>query len=289
MKKERKMKLLLAFPAVPAKLAAQMKDGKGSNNYAVMLTRGDELFVRCYHLYYDGRIEERQRYVFAKDGCFRAGSDDGKNWTIRSDFREPVFCKTSYGYSFDNSYRLLGKEAWKHSDMRYSELDRYLGNAPLEYLRLYCRHPNIEYLMKQGYASLIEDDQHYMWYGQHRISVCVDPHVDLHTNDLLKMLRLSRTEFKVLRRNEAKYSAYMDWREQMPKAKPEELLLIAQVFNDERGTLEKFTKATGLRPVRLARFLRVHNVNLHDYSDHIDQCRELGYNLHDTAKALPRS
>ncbi|MBP0973176.1 MAG: PcfJ domain-containing protein [Oscillospiraceae bacterium] len=287
MRNERKTALLTLFPDVPGQIVPLMRDGKGANNYTVLLTRGKELFARCFHRYSDGRIEERQRYVFAKDGCFRAGSDDGRTWTIRREFREPLFCKTSYGYSFDNSYKLLNADAWRDSDMRYSELDCYTGAAPLEYLHLYCRHPNIEYLMKQGYASAISDDHHYMWYGQQKIVTRVDPHVDLRTNNLLKMLGLNRAEFRLLHGHECQYIPYLLWRERMPGARPEDLLLLARVFREDHGTLDLFVTATGLRPARLARYLLEHDVSLYDYGDHIRLCRRLGYDMRDTALSMP--
>lgn len=287
MKQERKEALLLMVPRAPLHLMRQMKNHKGVSNFAVMLTEGRELFVRCFHEYSDGRLEERQRYVFAKDGCFRAGSDDGRSFTVRRDFREPVFCKTSYGYSFDNSYLLMNADAWRDSDMRFSAFDRYTGKAPMEYLRLYCRHPNIEYLMKTGYTCTVMDDDHYLWYGQRRTAVALDPHINCKSNDLLKMLGLNRTEFKVLRGHECEYGCYLHWREQYPKGRPEELLLLAQVFRSEQGTASEFADATGLRLPRLARYLQEHDVSLYDYRDYLGQCRKLGYNMHDTAIAMP--
>ena len=71
MKQERKETLLGMFPNIPEKIMEQMseKAKKCAGNYAVMLTYGNELFVRCFHRYYGGGLIERQRYVFANDGC----------------------------------------------------------------------------------------------------------------------------------------------------------------------------------------------------------------------------
>ena len=70
MKKERKLGLLRVFPPVPEKIMSKIGERKRvAQNFVVFLTNGDELFARCYHQYYDGRVAERQRYVFAKDGC----------------------------------------------------------------------------------------------------------------------------------------------------------------------------------------------------------------------------
>lgn len=60
MKQERKESLLCAFPPVPSTLMEQMnkKAKKSVGNFAVMLTNGNELFVRCYHHYYDEAVLE---------------------------------------------------------------------------------------------------------------------------------------------------------------------------------------------------------------------------------------
>lgn len=76
MKQQRKDELLHSFPCVPQSIMDQMK-GRLAANFAVFLTDGNELFVRCYHRYSDGKLFERQRYVFAKDGSVRWGKDDG--------------------------------------------------------------------------------------------------------------------------------------------------------------------------------------------------------------------
>ena len=113
MRTERKQELLNEFPPVPAEAMEQMTSIKRyvAQNFVVFLTNGDELFARCYHKYYSGELVERQRYVFAKDGCCRYGVDNHGNWAVRTEFREPVFCATSYGYNFDNSYIVLNREA----------------------------------------------------------------------------------------------------------------------------------------------------------------------------------
>ena len=81
MRQARKEELLRRFPAVPESITEKMK-GRLADNFAVFLTNGNELFVRCYHRYSDGKLIERQRYVFAKDGSVRWGKDDGAPSTI---------------------------------------------------------------------------------------------------------------------------------------------------------------------------------------------------------------
>ncbi|MDE5792157.1 MAG: PcfJ domain-containing protein [Oscillospiraceae bacterium] len=285
MRTTRKEELLHEFPSLPYEVSEQMK-GKGAENFAVMLTWGKELFVRCYHRYSNGKLAERQRYVFADDGAVRYGSDDSKNWTIRKNFREPVFCKSGYGYSFDNSYTILNRKVLSDSCMKYSQLERYTGNFVMEYLHLYCRHRNLEYLMKCGYGdNLLGEAYSGFWNNQKHL--CVYGDINWKSNNLLKMLGLNRLEFKVLQGNEYHYLTYLGWRESLPKCKPEELLLLCKVFEDAHGTAKHFCELTGLRPQRIASYLNKYGIRCYDYQDYLEQCRQLRYNLHDTAISLP--
>lgn len=284
MRKERKEYLLGCFPALPAEIEQQMQ-GKKSANFVVLLTNGNELFARCYHRYSKSELIERQRYVFAKDGAVRYGKDDGRRWTIRSEFREPVFCQSTYGYNFDNSYIVLNIEAIKNSCMRYSCAESYRKSLLMEYMKLYCKHPNVEYLMKSGYYGLIYETITGYWGGRTELSV--SSLINWKSNNLLKMLDLNRTEFKTLKGSERYYESYIHWRRNYPNYKPDELLYLAKVFGGKAGTVERFCRNTGSRAVRIAKYLGENNINKHDYSDYLDQCRILKYNLHDTAICMP--
>lgn len=285
MRQARKEELLRRFPAVPQSIMEKMK-GRLADNFAVFLTNGNELFVRCFHRYLDGKLIERQRYVFAKDGSVRWGKDDGAPWTVRKEFREPVFCQSCYGYNFNNTYKGLNMEAIGQSCMKYCCHELYKGNLLLEYLHLYCRHPNVEYLMKAGYGDLIGEYYTGYWGGiQH---IAANRHINWKSNNLLKMLGLNRDEFKLLAGHEELYDEYVMWREHYPKTKPEDLLLIGSVFGHEYGTMERFIHATGLKPQRIARYLNEHDAEPHDYEDYLRQCAQLRYDLHDTAISMPR-
>lgn len=285
MRTERKQKLFYEFPAVPSDISEMMK-GKKAKNFIVFLTKGNELFARGYHRYTNGRLVEKQKYVFAKDGFVRYGTDQKGKWGIRSEFREPVFCITSYGGYFDNSYEVLNMKAISQSCMKYSLAEKYAGNLIIEYLRLYCKHPNIEYLLKSGYYPIIETF-HGFWGGKRTLSVYSE--INWKSNNLLKMLNLNRTEFFTLKGSESYYEYYICWRERFPKLKPDELLALAKIFKSEHGTLKKFCEETGLKPQRIARYLNENKVSTYDYSDYIDQCRELGYDMHDTAISMPHN
>ena len=289
MKKERKLGLLSEFPPVPAEPMEQMTSTKRyiAQNFVVFLTNGDELFARCYHKYYSGELVERQRYVFAKDGCCRYGADHQGKWTVRTEFREPVFCATSYGYNFDNSYTVLNRKAIGRSCMRYSCAERYCGTLMIEYLGLYVKHPNVEYLVKAGYGTVITEEEvgYYSWRPRRKIGV--DANIDLKSNNLLKMLGLNRTEFKALKGSENHYFEYVRWRREFPDLKPTELLSLAKAFHCEFSTARKLAGLTGRKPPRIAAYISEQDISLRDYEDYLRQCHVLRYDMCDTAISFP--
>lgn len=197
MKQSRKEQLLHEFPATPSSFMDQMK-GRGAMNFVVFLIRNkdSELFARCYHRYADGKIIERQRYVYAKDGAVRYGKDDNKPWEIRKDFREPVFCQSYYGYAFDNSYVVLNAEVIKQSCLKYALINTHSSWLFMSWLKLYIMHPNTEYLVKAGYSFLISEYDAGFYGGITRLET--DCCINWKSNNLLKMLGLNRSEFKAL-------------------------------------------------------------------------------------------
>ena len=283
MRQARKDALLHSFPEVPARFMRQMQNGRRAGNYAVFLTHGNELFARCYHRYYGGVLVERQRYVFATDGSVRYGLSDTGGWKILKEFREPVFSHRVYGY-VDNTYTVLNPGAVEKSCVKYCCYDK-APDLLFEYLHLYCKHPNVEYLMKSGYAHLITA-RCTGWYGSTNY-IETSKLINWKSNNLLKMLSLNRDEFKLLTGNEKHYEAYIMWREVFPKIKPADLLMIAAEFGYERGTMQRFCADTGLMPHRISRYLKEHNVQKYEYSDYLDQCRKLRYDMHDTAISMP--
>lgn len=288
MKQARKDELISSFPSTPPEIISVMEDGgiygrRYAANFCVFLTYGHELFVRCYHKYSRSKaITESQRYVFAKDGFIRYGVDDKGRWKAMP-FREPVFYSAPY-YT-DNSYTLLNVDAIDRSEMRYSRLSEWTTSSlgAISFLRLYCKHPNIEYLIESGYKCLIS--QAYDYYGKFR-SVEVFEGVDLRSNDLLKMLQLTRTEFKLLQGHENLYTRYCMLKDQLPDLKPEERFEIADSVYYAHELIT-FSQAAGTTVMRMFRYLNDHDLSDVIYRDYIDQCRKLGYDTHDTAIGLP--
>lgn len=286
MKKQRKEDLLYRFPVLPVSIEEQMQ-GRGAMNFCVFLTAGRELFVRCYHRYTNGTIAERQRYVFAKDGAVRYILDgySETKWRIATKFTEPRFAAKGYPYGFDNTYVILNADAYKQSDMKYSGVNKYNFHCPMLYLRLYVRHPNVEYLLKSGYRHLIEENQHS--YYDNQLYIEVNPHVNLKSNNLLKMLGLNRTEFKLLKGHEKRYDNYLFYRSEFPQYKPQELMELVKAYGYAHGTADEHARKSGLTALRLARYLNEKHLTPGLYGDYLDQCLALRYDMKDTAVSLP--
>ncbi len=288
MKQARKEELLGCFPPTPRDIISTMKEGdifgrSRAANFCVFLTYGKELFIRCYHKYSrSNEIRESQRYVFAKDGFVRYGRDDKGVWKPMR-FREPVFYIGAY-YT-DNTYVVLNAEAVNNSDMKYSRVLEWTKSSAgiISFLRLYYKHPNIEYLIESGYRDLIWPS--YTYYG-HLQGVEVHAGIDLKSNNLRKMLKLSRTEFNLLQGHENLYTKFCCIREQLPDLKPEELFEITN-STFYANELINYSQAAGTTIMRMFRYLTENNISAVIYRDYIDQCRKLGYDMHDTAIGLP--
>lgn len=292
MKQARKEELLGCFPPTPRDIISTMKEGdifgrSRAANFCVFLTYGKELFIRCYHKYSrSNEIREAQRYVFAKDGFVRYGVDTKGTWKAMS-FREPVFYNAPF-YS-DNGYTILNSDAIYNSDMRYSRLFEWSQKSSalaISYLKLYCKHPNIEYLVESGYGGLI-----YItctstgWITHEKLSVMGG--LNFKSNNLLKILRLTKLEFKLLQGNEKLYFRYTLFREHLPCLKPEEVFEVATAKGFYANDLAFFSKLTGVSVMRIFRYLRDNKISCGDYRDYAAQCSTLNYDMRDTSIGMP--
>ena len=282
MTKAKKCYYQTRFPAVTKSDMEQMHGKHRAENYCIFLHDSTStLFIRCFHRYYNGAIAEVQRYVFAEDGCVRYGlGQDGKTWTERKEFREPVFTLGGNPYMTyrDNSYTVIGYDRLRYTWLKYACAKEYPGANLLEYFRFYKKHYNAEYLLKSGYSGLVKDavDQRCF----------VD--IDWKENNLLKMLRLNRTEFAMLKGQENRYREYMEYRKIFPDCKPEELLQFEEFFGYKFGILDRVLRNSGLHIRKLYRYLKSHDVEINDYCDYLTECQKLKYDLSDDAIRCPK-
>jgi len=221
MTQDKKLTYLYTFPALPAGTEEKMMEHKGYGNFCIFIASYDVLYVRCYHKYAKKSqgLREAQRYVFAPDGCVRYGRDYNNKWKQMSKFTEPVFT-TGLGYFKDNSYGIINENQYKKTCLKYSQVDCYTGNYPLLYFRFYLRHKNAEYLIKSGYEYIVKD----------MVEGFKGYDIDWHSNNLLKMLRLSRTEFEILKPQAKDYWEYMTWRKSYPELTPQDRINYMHMF-----------------------------------------------------------
>ncbi|MDE5885918.1 MAG: PcfJ domain-containing protein [Oscillospiraceae bacterium] len=278
MRKVRKEELLRSFPEVPFRTQYFMQDRRliAAVNYLVFLAKDNMLFVRGFHKFVNGRIEERQRYVFAEDGCVRYGKSKDGIWSVRKEFSEPKFYYCYYGYS-DNRYEILNRECVKDTCMKYSGVEYYEGNLVVSYFKYWLKHRNAEYLVKSGYSWLVESDMNGGNFD-----------IDWKSNNLLKMLHLNRAEFKVLQGHEDEYFHLISQRDKFPGIPPEELLKYLRHFKNNYGTIDFLTRTTGLNLRQLYCYLVGQNIRTSDYEDYLRECQKLKYCLTDKEINRPK-
>lgn len=297
MKQARKERLLLSFPPLPSELYDEMKSKKPkgyAENFVVFLTDGNELFARCYHRYWRGELVEKQRYVFAKDGCVRYISDhNAGGWKISNKFREPSFYDNGSALRnslCDNSYDILDQNAVKRSCMKYSKLEKYLkfGTLAIEYLHLYCRHPNVEYIIEAGFGeALMKENPHSFYVSSPPRSMILMEEINWKSNDLRKMLGLTSEEIKLLKGHENYLSAFKNWRAAYPRLPAEDILQLAEYHSNVVYAPSDVEK-TGISPMRWLKYMLSQMISYIEYSDHMHMCEQLDYDLKDTAISMPK-
>ncbi len=271
MKKERKEALMYAFPPVPDMIMEQMK-GRGATNFCVFLANGRELFVRGFHRYSHGELLERQRYVFAKDGCVRYTYDEWYNqWRIASKFREPYFASIHAMGPIDSSYCILNAKAIENSDLRYCPIDDYCY-FPMQFMRLYIRHPNIEYLYKAGFGHLLHMED-YNVYGEFVGRVYVDDCVDLKSNNLLKMLGIrSKSDIEICKRMDPKQlKLYKELSEKYPHMAEFALMIPPSECNDFLMIYRMVT----LSPVQIRNYIQKQGCRSSYWLDCLNMAKEI--------------
>lgn len=253
-----------------------MKNATRARNYLVLLARDDILYIRGYHRYYNGLIEEKQRYVFAPDGYCRFGWNAESGWKIRARFSEPKFFANYYGYA-DQSYSIIGIDRITNTCMRYSGGETYLQKHWILYLKLWLKHPNAELLVKSGYSHLVENE-----------IVHAPDLIDWNGKSVLEMLQLRRSDFRMLRGKEQKYTRLRSYRQLLPDLSTEELQEAMTAYMGYPETLKRALDYTGLSVRKLLDYQKEQNVAFGDYDDYLCDCRKLGYPLTEKRHNRPK-
>lgn len=213
----------------------------------------------------------------------------GYSWERVGQCTEPHFSFWVYGYA-DNSYYTLGSEKLKDTFLKYAISDDYMPAQFTSYLCRFAKHPNIEYLIKGGFAYIVKA----ILQGGHSI------YINYRSNDLKKMLRLNREEINLLKNGCIEdYKSYIYYRKLLPglctsevirywKAykciyQDAEWLISTYDFNDFKRLLDYIGKQAADQSDHGKRVL------MHDYRDYIDECFKLKYDLTSRTVLFPKS
>ena len=261
------------------------------SNVAVFLNkRGDDnLYIRCYKLelcFLHGKNKpqitwtELKRYIFTPNGeaeymlyyDYKAG---GYEWRTMSRVSEPYFANWSF-YSYGCRYQIVNMQAIEKTFYRHSELRTFMNatgqrNNIIKYLKFYRRHTGAERLIKCGLAAIVNS--------------CMDSAknsrlVDWKKSELLKMLKLNKSELNVIKSIGdfgGKYFKYLRAREMFPTI-PIEMRI---AYYDSVGDfyISRVSDILDKPKIDVAKYLIKNKIRSIDYRDYIDNCRKLGYDL----------
>lgn len=218
-------------------------------------------------------------------------ADKGGKWTqdwVRqvSQPTEPTFNCNSFGYTADNSYTLIGDGCLSNTFLKYfvSGLPEQIGCRFVTYLCRASVHPNIEYLVKGGFFDLA------MRYVGGNAGV----RINWKSNNLLKMLRINRTELEFLR-DKDNYKRYTDFRRNVFNGRlPDETIKYFERFDSSQDIVCDIVCKTGISSKQVMDYIEKQQSSegiyftAHAYDDYLEECRKLDYDLSDRSVAMPR-
>lgn len=281
-----------------------LKSYSHKQNFAVFFHADDTVYIRCFlakqYFIADRADEPDYNLTEVTRYSLRAGKAvqykfhwQKRGWEAKTGKpHEPVFQMSGgFGYIPNNSYTTLNNHCLAKSFLRYhvADLPKNINDNFITYLCCCAVHPNIEYLVKGGFCELA------MTYVDRKAGV----HINWRSNDLLKMLRINRTELKFLKDGSAlKYRDYVNFRRKIYKGKSaEDTILFYELFCRNCEHLELIHSKTGLPYKRIMDYVRKqakaeHTSVYHtciDYRDYIRECEKLEYDFTDSAVIAPRS
>ena len=296
---------------------------RDSRNFSVFRAISDtELIIRCYRIdrefnepdsgslfseicdhIYDFTEWEVCRYYFSIGEppmrfLPKSEKENGRweiVWKKAAECKEPVFVITPYGAS-DNSHTLISSEVIGETRFRYieeaindfglisSRQHDYLSTHIITVLGEYCHHPQIEYLIKTGFSSLVADKLQKRMCGIR---------LNWKSNNVKKVLGMTAEEMELLSGWDTQEIArYKELRHRDTKSTPAE---IVELLNGAHGFYYNrfdFVKDQ-LITIRkescrsILRYLKKNKATMYDWCDYIDQCKRLKYDLEDPAVWKP--
>lgn len=209
-------------------------------------------------------------------------------WKKAAECKEPIFIMTPYSGA-DNSYTPIGDDVIGETKFRYleeainsfdvpSKHQSFLNANIITVLGEYCIHPQIEYLLKTGFSSLVVD--------KFDKSMC-GIKLNWKSNNVKKVLGMTAEEMELLSGwDTVEIAHYKELRRRDSRSTAAEVAEMVKsslgigysryyFIRDELIMNRKETCRSILR------YLKKNNTTIHEWSDYISQCRELKYDLED--------
>ena len=289
-----------------------------SRNFAVFRAVSDtELVIRCYyitrrfyepssgslfdeicdHIYDFSEYETCRYYLAIGEAPMRflpkIEMQNGRRtavWKKAAECKEPLFIMSPFSGA-DNSYTPIGDDVIGETQFRYLEEaindfdvnsrdQSFFQTMIISVLGEYCIHPQIEYLIKTGFSSLVADKL--------RKQMC-GIRLNWKSNNVKKVLGMTAEEMELLKGWDTQEIArYKELRRCDTKSTPAEIVellsgahgLVYQRFDFVHYHLIK-KRNESCRSI--LRYLKKNKATIYDWSDYFDQCKRLNYDLEDPA------
>lgn len=266
-------------------------------NFAVFYAVGDDLLIRCFtaNQYFeedilepDFTLEEKAKYHLSPGKAVQYKFQWEMGWTERATPpKEPVFANCMIYYQANNSYTVIDDACIRNTFLRYcvTGLPQKIDCFLITYLCRCAVRPNLEYLMKGGFFDL----------GMEYVIGQAGVRINWHSNNLLKMLHLDRTEVKYCAGKTAEcYRNYLFFRKNIFHGNSQETLQRFEKFGSIDHRLIELHNRTNVPFHRIMDYIEKQNTGQdivytsHDWLDYLDECRQLHYDLTDTAVSMPK-
>lgn len=270
----------------------------------------DNLYISCYNLtLYFARaeprprikIEETQRYIFTEKSAVRYGRDKvweqemvlpgcyryvytWSDWQVRTKLTEPVFRHQSFGRMYEPDYCVINTAAISNTCMRYCALDMISDRiSPIKYLIYYRKHPGIERFVKLGMHDIVKK----------ALSPYNNIEINYKETEPHKMLGISREMFGLVRGG-IDLQSVKSLSEHFHDLSADKYPIYHAIIRNQYGTLDSVCNLTHTVPEQPLKYLIRQrakcgeHIDIGYYSDYINICRGIGYNLTDSVVLYPK-
>lgn len=265
------------------------------SNIVIFHMSGGDLVAHALHIYSKGCgsytgdfktqghwIRVQNKYIFSKkDGYCRFTRQRWTDAWKPAVWREPAFTANWRVPNYPGSYGIY-YEINDFEKFFFKGVDYLFDREELfRILKFLLKHPNAEYLFKQGFSLLLMDEM-----------IGYTSYVNWKSNNLKTMLSLNKTELRLLQENRKQHQCwkYIGIRALFPKLQPELIINACEVFSSPaklHELLEKLGKHRHVTATKLITYMSGQKLNERIYTDYIAQCNELKRDLRDSKNMFP--